>query len=146
MEAIVFIGIQASGKSTFYKNHFFTTHVRINLDMLRTRRREAILLNACLQAGQRFVVDNTNCLVSDRAQYITLAKASNFRVIAYYFPTTLADTLRRNAARLGKERIPEKGVIAKFHQLQIPTLAEGFDQLYHAVITENGAFEVQEQS
>ena len=40
MEAIVFIGLQASGKSSFYKERFFSTHVRISLDLLRTRNRE----------------------------------------------------------------------------------------------------------
>jgi len=39
MEAIIFIGIQATGKSTFYKDNFFKTHIRINLDMLKTRKR-----------------------------------------------------------------------------------------------------------
>ena len=33
MEAVIFIGIQASGKSTFFKERFFNTHVRINLEM-----------------------------------------------------------------------------------------------------------------
>jgi predicted kinase len=40
MEAVIFVGIQASGKSTFYCQRFFATHMRISLDMLRTRRRE----------------------------------------------------------------------------------------------------------
>ena len=54
MEAILFIGIQASGKSTFFAERFFKTHVRINLDMLRTRHREELLVKACLEAvGQR---------------------------------------------------------------------------------------------
>ncbi len=57
MQAIIFIGIQASGKSSFYKEQFFKTHIRINLDMLRTRHREDILLRACLEAKQPFVVD-----------------------------------------------------------------------------------------
>jgi len=35
MEAIIFIGIQATGKSTFFQQRFFATHVRINLDMLK---------------------------------------------------------------------------------------------------------------
>jgi len=38
MEAVIFVGLQAAGKSTFYRERFFDTHVRINLDMLRTRR------------------------------------------------------------------------------------------------------------
>ncbi|MFN8578481.1 MAG: hypothetical protein U0354_16755 [Candidatus Sericytochromatia bacterium] len=36
MEAIVFIGAQGSGKSTFYKDKFFNTHMRISLDLLNT--------------------------------------------------------------------------------------------------------------
>ena len=34
MEAIIFTGIQATGKSTFYKQNFFNSHVRISLDLL----------------------------------------------------------------------------------------------------------------
>ena len=48
MEAVIFVGIQASGKSRFYRERFFTTHVRINLDLLRMRRRERSLLAWCL--------------------------------------------------------------------------------------------------
>ena len=43
MEAVILIGIQGSGKSTFYRERFFDTHVRINLDMLKTRQREKLL-------------------------------------------------------------------------------------------------------
>lgn len=37
MEAIVFVGIQAAGKTSFYRERFFRTHIRLSLDMLRTR-------------------------------------------------------------------------------------------------------------
>ena len=63
MEAVVFIGIQGAGKSSFYKERFFDTHVRINLDMVRTKRRQQVLLDACIEARQPFVVDNTNITV-----------------------------------------------------------------------------------
>ncbi len=79
MEAVIFIGIQASGKSSFFRERFFDTHVRINLDMLRTRRREALLVAACLEAGQSFVVDNTNTQPSDRARHVGPARAAGFR-------------------------------------------------------------------
>jgi predicted kinase len=49
LEAILFIGMQASGKSTFFREHFFDTHVRINMDMLRTRNHEKLFLTACLE-------------------------------------------------------------------------------------------------
>ena len=53
MEAILFIGIQAVGKSTFYKERFFATHVRIRLDMFKTRQREQLILQACIAAQGR---------------------------------------------------------------------------------------------
>ena len=45
-EAVILIGIQATGKSEFYKNKFADTHMRINLDMLKTR-------NELSQAGAK---------------------------------------------------------------------------------------------
>ena len=49
MQAVIFIGIQATGKTTFYVQHFLNTHLRISLDVLRTRHREARFLETCLQ-------------------------------------------------------------------------------------------------
>jgi predicted kinase len=134
MEAIIFVGIQAVGKSTFYKERFFATHVRLNLDMLKTRPRELLLLQACITARQPFVVDNTNILKRERARYIEAAKPAGFRIVGYYFQSRLQDALKRNRQRSGKANIPEKGVLAKYRWLEIPSYAEGFDQLYYVVI------------
>jgi predicted kinase len=142
MEAVIFIGIQAVGKSTFYQERFAETHVRINLDTLKTRRREEALLHDCLRAGQSFVVDNTNVLASERARYILLAKPAGYRITGYYFPTSLRDALRRNQQRDGKAVIPERGIIAKFHAFQQPHYAEGFDQLFTVTIDEQNHFVV----
>lgn len=60
MEAVVFVGIQTTGKSTFYHHQFGRTHMHINLDMLKTRHREQQFLSNCLETRQRFVVDNIN--------------------------------------------------------------------------------------
>lgn len=30
MQAVILVGLQASGKSSLYRERFFTTHVRIN--------------------------------------------------------------------------------------------------------------------
>jgi hypothetical protein len=40
MQAIIFTGIQATGKTSFYAQHFLKTHIRISLDMLHTRNVE----------------------------------------------------------------------------------------------------------
>ncbi|NWG17896.1 MAG: AAA family ATPase [Chloroflexi bacterium] len=144
MEAIIFCGIQATGKSTFYRQRFFRTHVRINLDMLKTRWREDILLRACIEAEQPFVVDNTNTLASERAKYITLAKTASFRIIGYYFQSKIDEALQRNAGRAGAERIPDQGLYMMRRRLQIPAYAEGFDRLYYVKIAGGGEFIVQE--
>ena len=130
MEAIILIGIQGAGKTTFYRERFLETHVRISLDMLRTRRREQLLLTACLNAGQRFVIDNTNPTVDDRAPILPQCRAAGFRVIAYYLQIALRDAIARNNARPGKQRVPVPAMISAFNRLQVPTLDEGFDEVH----------------
>ena len=140
MEAVIFIGVQGSGKSTFYQQRFFHTHLRVSLDLLRTRHRQGKFIKLCLATQQHFVIDNTNSKIAARAPYIAAAKEASFRVIGYYFQTELADALRRNAQRSGKERVPVPGVIGTFKYLQEPTLEEGFDELHMVTIDQENRF------
>jgi predicted kinase len=142
MEAVLLIGIQGSGKSTFYRERFFNTHVRISLDLLRTRHRERLLLRTCLRTQQPFVVDNTNVRMAERAVYITEARAAGFLVVGYYFVPELPAALRRNDQRTGRQRIPPKGVIGTHRRLEPPTSSEGFDALHTVRIDETGQFVV----
>ena len=144
-DAVIFVGLQASGKSTFYQERFFDTHVRINLDMLKTRRRESLLLQACIEAQQPFVVDNTNVTAAERTGYIETARAAGFRVVGYYFETTVSAAIGRNNARTGKARVPPQAIGGTAKRLQPPTLAEGFAVLYHVRIVPGGSFLVEEQ-
>src|ERR1700694_1243407 len=130
MEAVIFTGVQGSGKTTFYRERFLHTHVRLSLDLLRTRHRQGVLLDACLATQQRFVIDNTSVLRSERAVYITAAKAARFEVVGYYFQAELEALLQRNGQRTGKQLIPPKGVVATFRRLEPPAIEEGFDRLY----------------
>ena len=72
---ILFVGIQASGKTSFYRENF-PDMVHVNLDELHTRNRERGLIDDCLDRGESFVVDNTNPTAKDRAGYIAKAKAN----------------------------------------------------------------------
>jgi predicted kinase len=136
MEAVVFIGLQASGKSSFYRQQYFDTHVRISLDLLRTRHRECRFLEACLKTQQPFVVDNTNPSRDERAEYLSLAKAARYTVVGYYFRSSLEECLNRNQCR--PQPIPEKGVLATAKRLQLPTLVEGFDALRYVRLMPTG--------
>src|ERR1700730_11202058 len=128
MEAVIFVGVQGSGKTSFYRERFFESHVRVSLDMLLSRQREQFLFAACLQAKQPFVIDNTNPMPSDRSRYIVPARASGFKIIGYSFQTSLKDAIRRNNQRGGKQKIPVPGVAATFRKLQAPTFDEDFEE------------------
>ncbi len=140
MEMILFVGIQAAGKSTFYQRQFFDTHVRLNLDMLRTRHRERILLRACLQTQQRLVIDNTSPSIAERAAYIGPARDAGFRVVGYFFEPDPHGCAARNKNRA--RQIPPAGLFGTLKRLERPTLAEGFDALYRVVLEASGEFVV----
>lgn len=144
MECIIFIGIQASGKSTFFRDRFFRTHVRVNLDMLKTRHRESRLVQTCIETKQPFVVDNTNPTIEDRRRYINLAREASFRVVGYYFQSRIDSAIERNAARGAEEQVPHKGIRGTHARLELPTKAEGFDALRYVRIMPSSGFMVEE--
>lgn len=143
MHAHIFIGVQATGKSTFFRERFFEDCVRINLDMLRTRHRERLLLDACIAGKTAFVVDGTCPTPLERARYIAPARAAGFRVAGWYFASSLEDAMARNAQRAGDARVPDRGLLGTYKRLVVPTLAEGFDELWYVRMREGGGFTVE---
>jgi hypothetical protein len=70
MELILLIGLQATGKTTFYRQRLADGYMHIRMDLLRNNphpaRRQAQLLDEALQAGQSIVLDNTSPTVEVR--------------------------------------------------------------------------------
>jgi predicted kinase len=141
MEAIVLCGIQGSGKTTFYRERFLDTHVRVSMDLLRTRAREQAFFDLCLRTQQRFVVDNTNPTAADRRRYVEPARAAGFRVIGYLVEVDAAVARARNDQR--ERRVPTSGVITTARRLIRPTPEEGFDELWHATAAPGGGWRVE---
>jgi len=146
MQLILFVGLQGSGKSTFYQRQFADTHVRINLDMLKTRNRERLLFDACLAAKQPAVIDNTNPTPADRARYIAPARALGFSVVGYYFQSRVEECKQRNMQRPPERMVPLAGLLGTYSRLVRPTRQEGFDQLFYVRIDTDGQFKIEEWS
>jgi predicted kinase len=147
VELVVFVGLQGSGKTTFYRSRFAATHAHVSKDNFRHHRRPAIrqrrLIEEALAGGRSVVVDNTNVTAADRAELVALGRAFGAQVTCYYFPPDVAASLARNAGRAGKARVPDHAIQMTARRLQPPTPAEGFDRFHVVRIAEEGGFIVR---
>jgi len=145
-ECVIFVGLPASGKTTFYNRRFAATHAHISKDhwpnATKKDARQAALLREALAAGKPVVIDNTNAAVIDRAQVIAIAREFGARVIGYYFTATTREAVGRNRGREGKQRVPDVAIFTKAKRMAPPTRVEGFDELYRVAIREDGEYDV----
>ncbi|HET7436257.1 MAG TPA: ATP-binding protein [Thermoanaerobaculia bacterium] len=133
MDLILLIGLQASGKSTYYFSRLAATHVHVSKDLMKNARdREAkqlILIEEALAAGRSVVVDNTNPTPAVRAPLIALGRRYHARIIGIFFESSVRDAVGRNRAREGKARVPDVAIFATAKKLVPPSLDEGFDEV-----------------
>jgi predicted kinase len=132
-ELILFVGIQASGKSTYYRTHLAATHVHVSKDLMTNVRnrdqRQLQSIAEALAAGRSVVVDNTSPTPDARAPLIALGRKHGARVIAYFFESKVKDAVARNRLRAGNERVPDVAIFATAKRLVPPVLKEGFDEV-----------------
>ena len=134
---VIMMGLQGSGKSTFCAAHY-PEYTRINLDTLRTRKKEQDALLLALNRKENIIIDNTNPTKDDRKKYIQAGRAQKYKIIGCFMQSRLQDCIERNNARTGKEKIPEIAITCTSDKLELPSYAEGFDELYYVEITDAG--------
>jgi predicted kinase len=148
MDLIIFTGLQASGKSTFYRTYFAATHDYVSKDILRNNKnhnkRQFQLIESALRTQHSVVVDNTNPTIEVRKPLIDLGQYYGATIISYYFIPDLSQSLKRNRQRTGKAKVPDVALYTTHKKLEAPSYAEGFDKLYNVQITNNSSFEVRE--
>lgn len=115
------------GKSTFYHEHLTDRYVRVNLDTLKTRHQDNLLVAECIRQSKGFAVDNTNPTRAGRQRYIPLAQNAGYRIAGYFMESKIKDCVERDNKRTGKERLPAKAFAATSNKLQPPLYDEGFD-------------------
>ena len=139
------MGLQASGKSTFFHERFAQTHQHISKDLFphnrNKNRRQEHLLHAALSAGRSVVVDNTNPTPEDRRPLVRIGQGYGAKVLGYYFDASVSECLRRNEMREGKARVPDVAIYATAKKLVAPSIEEGFDAVLRVRLNDS-AFEV----
>jgi predicted kinase len=147
-ELVVLIGLQAAGKSSFYRSRFAGSHDLVSKDRFPNNRyparRQRQLIEEALGAAHSIVVDNTNPTREDRAELIALAHRFGAAVSGYYFESRLADCLERNRAREGQSRVPDLALYATRKRLCRPSFTKGFDRLHYVRLLGDGLFEIRE--
>lgn len=148
MDLVIFAGLPAAGKSTFFRARFAATHRHVSKDLMRNVRRkgqrQVKLIEEALEAGESVVVDNVNASVAGRAEVIALGRARGARIVGYRFDARVPECLERNAQRQGREHVPAVAIHAAASRWEAPSHAEGFDRLYRVRIGDAGDFEVAE--
>ena len=148
LEVIILIGLQASGKSTFFRTHFALTHAHVSKDLLynnsKPARRQQQLIEEALRAGHSVVVDNTNPTKEEREKLIALGHSYGATVIGYYFEVQIRQCLERNKSRQGKARVPDVAIFTTLKRLVRPSSEEGFDRLFSVRTLGDQAFEVSD--
>jgi predicted kinase len=146
LELVIFIGLQASGKSTYFRERFAATHELVSKDLFpnnRNRnRRQAQLIEVALGVGSSVVVDNTNPTVEDRQSLLRLGREHGAKIVGYYFESTARECVERNRLRAGKAKVPDVAIYATAKKLVPPSYSEGFDELFRVRLT-GSSFEVR---
>ena len=141
------VGLQASGKSSFFHEKFAETHQHVGKDLFpnnrHKNRRQEHLIRAALSAGHSAVVDNTNPTPEERRPLVRLGHEHGAKVLCYYFEASVSECLGRNGARVGKARVPDVAIYVTARKLVAPSIEEGFDEL-HCVRLNDSTFEVCE--
>lgn len=128
-EAIILIGLQGAGKTTYFEEHFHETHAHASRDVQKTAAAEDRVIGESLRARKSFAIDDTNATRKSRAEHIRKAKASRYRVIGIFFDTPARVAIGRNNHRIDKKPIPVPAILRAAKQLEKPELAEGFDEI-----------------
>jgi predicted kinase len=140
MEIIILVGLQASGKSTFYRTHFVATHEYVSKDLLNSSKnknknqKQAELIERAFQEQRSVVVDNTNVTVQDRLPLIDVGHRYGATIIGYYFLPDVSSSRTRNIQRIGKAQVPDVAIFVTANKFTPPSYAEGFDTLYYVRI------------
>ncbi|AUX46511.1 kinase [Sorangium cellulosum] len=144
---VVLMGLQGAGKTSFARARLLDTHVHVSKDHFSRRAknkdaRQERLVAEALAAGRSVVVDNTNPTALVRAPLVALGRVHGALLIGYCFDAPVDECLERNRARQGAACVPDVAIFATAKRFEVPSFAEGFDELHAVRLVTGAGFEV----
>lgn len=134
LEVVIMVGLQASGKTTYFRDRYAQTHDHISKDNFRSNpdrpARQMQLIGEALAANRSIVVDNTNVTRADRATIAAQARQFGADVIVYSFEVDVEGSKLRNAERTGWRKVPDVGLFGTLKRYERPTMDEDIDRLW----------------
>ena len=147
LELVILVGLQATGKTTFFGERFAATHEHVSKDLFpnnkNRNRRQAQLIEAALKEGSPVVVDNTSPTIEDRRTLIELGRVFEAKIVGYYFESDVRRCIERNRLRTGREKVPDVAIYATAKKLVPPSYSEGFDELFRVLLADDSTFLVR---
>jgi bifunctional polynucleotide phosphatase/kinase len=132
---IMMVGLPGSGKSLFVKDNLENIgYFRINMDILKTKKRCLTESEKLLKQNLNLVIDNTNPDKISRKEYIDLAKKYNYNIECFNMTTDIKlskhNNYYRNYKSLGLNKlIPTIAYNIYSKKYQEPDILEGFDKI-----------------
>lgn len=136
LHCIIFCGLPASGKSSFYRNHLASHgYVHINCDTLKSLSKCKLLAKQTFGESKNTVVDNTNVKRDTRSEWIQLCKQHKVLPIIFYFKMSLEHVFHNNKFRKllpadGSSAVPDVVIYTQNKNLEPPTREEGAHSVF----------------
>ena len=99
-------------------------------DKVRDMFFQAIKNNTSNDDFENIYIDATHLTRKTRAQVRSWIRRRPYQ-IAVSFEVPLEVVLERNAQRTGRAKVPETAIHNMYHRYDIPSLKEGFDEVWH---------------
>lgn len=126
-QMIMTVGIPACGKSTYIKKHFYDTHMRVNLDMIKQGHKEHTILTSIMSTGINVVIDRTCLTANIRKQFINLALIYEYSIDVYDFEYDIEECIKRDKTR--ERKVTSHVIIMLAGQYEKPKLSEGITSI-----------------